>query len=236
MKNIYRIADFNILIEYKYNYTFKVLEEYLVEGNVTPDIEISVTEKELEVELEKSEIKILDVVENSCILRKLANLFIEKYSAVLFHASAIAYNGNAYLFTAPSGTGKSTHTGLLKELLGDKLTYINDDKPFIKLVDGKFYVYGSPWSGKHRLNSNVCVPLKAVIKLERSNTNSVNKLDTVSALTCLLEQAYRYDNEIGASNLLDFINKMLNSVVFYNLKCNKDISAAQVSFENILKD
>lgn len=236
MKNLYKIADFNILIEYKYNYTFKFLEEFLVSNEVEPDILISVTEEELLSEFERSEIKILDVVENSSILRKLANILIEKYNTILFHSSAITYNGNAYLFTAPSGTGKSTHTALLKKLLGDKVEYINDDKPFIKLIDNTFYVYGSPWNGKHRIGSNISAPLKAIIKVERSKINGVKKLDTVEALTCLFEQAYSYNDAVSANNLLEIINKMLKSVRFYKLECNMDIEAGKVSFENILKD
>ncbi len=235
MKNLYNIADFNILIEYKYNYTFKFLEEYLIKGEIKPDFEISVTQNELLEELEKSEIKILDVVENSSILRKLANILIEKYNTVLFHASSIMYNGNAYLFTAPSGTGKSTHTALLKKLLGDKVEYINDDKPFIKLVDDKFYVYGSPWNGKHRLGGNICAPLKAIVKVARADVNSVLKLDSKDALNCLLEQSYYYNEENSALNLLELITKMLSNVEFYLLKCNKDISSAEISYSNILK-
>ncbi len=235
MKNLYRIAHFNILIEYKYNYTFKFLEEYLEREEVEPDFVISVTQEELISEFEKSEIKILEVVENSSILRKLANILIEKYNTILFHSSAITYNEEAYLFTAPSGTGKSTHTALLKKLLGDKVEYINDDKPFIRYIDGDFYVYGSPWNGKHRLSSNISAPLKAIIKVERSNVNGVKELDSVSALSCLLEQSYSYNDEICVNNLLDIINKMLNAVKFYKLSCNMDIEAGEVSLKNILK-
>jgi hypothetical protein len=235
MKNIYKIANFNVLIEYKYNYTFKFLEKYLTVENCTPDIYISISEEELQKEYETSEIKILSVVESSCILRKLAKCLIDNFNTILFHASAVAHNGSAFLFTAKSGTGKSTHTGLLKELLGDEITYINDDKPFIKYQNEEFFVYGNPWQGKHDLGENISVKLKAIVKITRSKDNFVKELDTISALNVLLEQSFSYNEETSINNLLELINKMLNKVKFYELYCNKDISSAKVSYNEILK-
>ncbi len=235
MKNVYNIANFNILIEYKYNYTFKFLEDFLVRDEVKPDFSISLGEKDILKEFSLSEIKIMDVVESSAILRKLANVLLEKYSTVLFHASSIKYDDKAYLFTAPSGTGKSTHTALLKKLLGDKLKYINDDKPFISLNGDVLIVHGSPWRGKHRLGGNVSAPLKAIVKVVRGKENLVKKLDPINSLNLLLEQAYSYDDVEATSKLLDIINIILTKVDFYELYCNMDDDAPKVSFENILK-
>ena len=235
MKNLYKIANFNVLIEYKYNYTFKFLEKYISFDNAIPDITITITEKELMEEYDVSQIKILSVVESSCILRKLAKELIDNFNTILFHASSIRYNDNAYLFTAKSGTGKSTHTRLLKELLKDKITYINDDKPFIRYENDEFYVYGNPWQGKHDLGENLSCKLKAIVKITRSDDNFVKKLDTISALNLLLEQAYSYNDETSVNNLLELINKMFNKIEFYELYCNMDISAAETSYNKILK-
>lgn len=235
MKNIYKIANFNVLIEYKYKYTFKFLEDFLVDDSTVPDFSISLGEKDMLSEFQKSEIKIMDVIESSAILRKLANFLLEKYSTVLFHASSIKYNNNAYLFTAPSGTGKSTHTALLKRLLEDKVEYINDDKPFIRLEGDSVIVYGSPWRGKHFLGGKVSAPLKAIVKVVRSKDNYVKKIDTLKSFNLLLEQAYSYNDVDATSKLLDIINVILNKVDFYELYCNTDIEAAEVSYKNILK-
>ncbi len=235
MKYLYNIADFNILIEYNYKYTYKFLEKFLSKTDSAPDIFITVTQSELEKELEIAEIKIIDVVENSLILRKLASELLINYNTVLFHASSIEYDGKAYLFTAPSGTGKSTHTALLKSLLGDKITYINDDKPFLRLIDGKFYVYGSPWCGKHMLSNNIKAPLQAIVKINRSSENSVSTLNSTEALTLMLEQAYSYDDESSVSTLLDYINLIFKQAKLYKLNCTNSIDAAKVSHQNILE-
>ncbi|MBO5927145.1 MAG: hypothetical protein J6Q38_06310 [Clostridia bacterium] len=236
MRNLYDIAGITVLIEYKYGYTAKFLSDYIVYDK-EPEIFISCTDKELLSELEVSEIKIIEVVENACILRKLASILLKNYNTVLFHASAICYKGNAYLFTAPSGTGKSTHAKFLKELLNDEIKYINDDKPFIKYDDkiSKFIVYGSPWNGKHRLSNNVNFPLKAIIKLERGETNEVEKISSTSVLNLLLEQAYLNKTEEETLKLLDIINLLFSKTEFYKLKCKAELESAKVTFNKILK-
>ncbi len=235
MKYLYNIADFNILIEYNYKYTYKFLERFLSKESVEPDIFIKVTQSELEKELEIAEIKIIDVVESSLILRKLASELLINYNTVLFHASSVSFKNEAYLFTAPSGTGKSTHTAFLKSLLGDEIAYINDDKPFIRLIDGKFYVYGSPWCGKHMLSNNVKAPLEAIIKINRSNENGVFALNSTEALTLMLEQAYSYEDENSITKLLDLINLIFKQAKLYKLNCTNSIESAKVTYNNILK-
>ena len=91
---------------------------------------------------------------------KFSSLLLENDGFVL-HASALALNENAFLFSANSGIGKSTHTRLWKKVF-DGVTIINDDKPALRLKSGLFYVYGTPWSGKSSLNENICVPLKSI--------------------------------------------------------------------------
>ncbi len=236
MKGLYKIADLYVLVEYRYNYTKAFLNDYLCNDNVNADITISVTDNELECELQNSDIKIIEVVEQTSILRKFAYLLTTKYNGVLFHASSISYNGNAYMFTAKSGVGKSTHTLNLKKLYGDKIQYINDDKPIIRYFENedKFYVYGSPWSGKHKLSNNVKVPLKAIIKIERGDNNLVSKSSSLNALGFLLEQSHASSEKEMYIKRFDIISKMLEKVDFYKLACTKDISSAEVSFNKVL--
>ena len=236
MKGLYKIADLCVLIEYRFNFTKKFLKEYECNCNDKVDFTLSITDEELNIELDNSEIKILDVVESTCILRKFSYILTTKYNGVLFHGSSIAYNGNAFVFTAKSGVGKSTHTSNLKALLGDKITYINDDKPIIRYFESEdcFYVYGSPWNGKHFLSNNVKIPLKAIIKVNRGKKNEVSKISSLSALNFLVEQSYSNDDEKMQIKRFDIISKMLSKVEFYNLTCVKDISSAKATFNDIL--
>jgi len=98
------------------------------------------------------------------------------YEGMVLHASALAYEERAYLFSAPCGTGKSTHARQWQEHFGsDKVQIINDDKPALRLTDGSFYVFGTPWSGKSEYSLNVQVPLQAICFLEQSAHNWIEK-------------------------------------------------------------
>ena len=101
------------------------------------------------------------------------------YGALLMHGSALCMDGNAYIFTAKSGTGKSTHARLWREAFGDRVWMINDDKPMIRVDEMR--VYGTPWDGKHHLSRNASAPLKAIVKLERAEENRVAPLAKADA-------------------------------------------------------
>ena len=106
-------------------------------------------------------------LEELSVYRKIAERMLE-FDTFLFHGSCVSVDGEGYLFTAKSGTGKSTHTRLWREYLGERAVMVNDDKPLIR-ADGKgVTVFGTPYNGKHRLGANISVPLKAVCILERS--------------------------------------------------------------------
>ncbi len=162
------------------------------------------------------------------LLRKLAD-YITEYSRILMHGSAIAINGKGYIFTAVSGTGKSTHTSLLRQLHGENAVMINDDKPFLFLDNGKAYVSGTPWMGKHGLGNNIMVPLEGIFFLRRSEQNEIKTLTPGEALTLMISQCHRPSDPIKMINTLDMVDHILNKVSLYDFGCNMDISAAEMS-------
>lgn len=166
------------------------------------------------------------------VYRKIALSMID-YDTILFHASSIALDGEAYLFTAKSGVGKSTHTKLWMEYFGDRAVVINDDKPLLKICDDKIYVCGTPWDGKHKLSNNIIFPLKAIAILERDNKNHISKIDKMTALPMLIQQTYRPNDPIKLSKVLDLINKIGDNINLYRLGCNMDIEAAKVSYNGM---
>ncbi|WP_455057428.1 hypothetical protein [Jutongia sp.] len=97
-------------------------------------------------------------LETLAVYRKIAE-WMPMHDTLLFHGSVIAVDGKAYLFTAKSGTGKSTHTRLWREYFGERAVMINDDKPLLKITQDGVYAYGTPWNGKHRLSTNISAPL-----------------------------------------------------------------------------
>ena len=132
-------------------------------------------------------------METLAVYRKIADKMID-YDTILFHGSVIAVDGIGYLFTAKSGTGKSTHTRLWRELFGERAVMVNDDKPLIIVSENGIIVYGTPWDGKHRLSTNISVPLNAVCVLERSEENHIEKVKADSVYNMLVQQVYRPQN------------------------------------------
>ena len=155
------------------------------------------------------------------------------YDTFLFHGSAIELDGETYLFTAVSGTGKSTHTRLWRELYGDRAVMINDDKPLIKVENGHAIIYGTPWDGKHRLSTNKSSPLKAVCILERGVENKIWPISRDDAFATLFTQTYRPEDGQKMAKTLELVDKLSRWVKLYRLECNMDIDAARVSYEGM---
>ena len=160
----------------------------------------------------------------------LARSFYEQllsFDGFLLHASAVELDGKAIAFSAPSGTGKSTHAAFWRTELGAGI--INDDKPAVRLMDGVFCVCGTPFSGKAALSRNVCVPLHAVVFLKRSDRVTVRRLSAQEALFALLDQTLRPTDAPAYDRLLALLGRLLVRIPVYEACVpNESASAAEV--------
>lgn len=155
--------------------------------------------------------------------------------ALLIHASLIRNNGYGYAFIAKSGTGKSTHTSLwLKYIPGCDL--MNDDNPIVRIIEGRAYIYGSPWSGKTPCYRNVKAPLGAITRIERASQNSIERLKPVQAFASLLPScsSMKWDSDIYNA-ICDNITKIIETVKIYTLHCLPDENAALLCHREISK-
>lgn len=152
------------------------------------------------------------------------------HDGMLLHASAVVMEGRAYLFSAPSGTGKSTHTQLWQQVFGDRARILNDDKPAIRWEDGQFYAYGTPWSGKHDLSFSGRFPLQAICLLERGQENKISKCDPQEVIFSLADQTFRPASAMLMDKLLSLLDCLLRQVPVYKLQCNMEPEAARVSW------
>lgn len=171
-------------------------------------------------------------LETIALQRKIAEQLFDA-DTLLFHGSVVAVDGQAYLFTAKSGTGKSTHTRLWRQVFGDRAVMVNDDKPFLRITEEGITVCGSPWNGKHRLGTNIQVPLKAICFLERGAENSIRQVTPQSLLPILLQQSNRPKDPRQMGRYMDMIDRMTRKTEFYRLACNMDPQAALVSYEGM---
>ncbi len=214
-------------------YTQKICSPYLYDGEALPSFSIKVTEADVEAERLVAPDMHKSLLTSCALFRKLCEKLSEGYKAILIHSSAVAVDGNAYLFLAPSGTGKSTHTALWRKLLGEKAVMVNDDKPIVRVEADGVYVYGTPWTGKHNLGQNIRVKVKGICHLKRGEVNSIKKVDTFSAVATILNQTVRYDEEAKTDELLNVIGEIIKNTESYELHCNMDVSAAELSYKTM---
>lgn len=228
----YKIADVVFDAEHMYKYTARLCENYLYHGDEKPEFTANVTQKDIDDERARDGAdNFSDVyLESLALFRKLCDFVLTFKNGIIFHSSAVAVEGKAYLFTAPSGTGKSTHARLWKETFGDKVVYINDDKPIIRWVDGDFYVYGTPWNGKHNLDTNTRAKIQAICEIRRGKVNKIRELSPQEMLLVVLNQTLRPTEADKFDKLVGILDKLLTTVKLYRLECDISEEAAKTSY------
>ena len=164
-------------------------------------------------------------LERTVIQEKIAEKLLER-DTLLLHGSTVAVDGQAYLFTAPCGTGKSTHTRLWRELLGDRAVMVNDDKVFLELRRDGVWAYGSPWMGKHGIGANISVPLKGICFLQRGTENMIQKADPQKWLPELIHQCF-----LPEERYLPLVSQLAQITPLWEMSCTKDPQAASIAYE-----
>lgn len=149
------------------------------------------------------------------------------------HSSAVVMDGKAYLFTADCGTGKSTHTSLWLKAFGERAFILNDDKPALRLENGVWYAYGTPWSGKHDISVDARVPVGGIAVVNRSETNWLEPFEGQEAVIQIFRQLNRMRSMEYRMKLLELLDKLITQVPVWKLHCNMDLEAAVVAYETM---
>lgn len=171
----YKIADIVVELRIKYSDKAYWYEKYLYLGDEEAECIIEADDKDVDYYV-KEGVDITPAVAENMILGTRFNRFLLKRFGNYIHSSAVLFDGKVYLFSASSGVGKSTHTSKWKARFGDRVSIINDDKPSFRLINGKCYVYGTPFSGGTDLHINASGELGAIVFLERAEVNSIKKI------------------------------------------------------------
>ena len=235
------IAEKNIRICAIHEHAREFCKNYLTDAE--PDFSVSIAPEDIAFERAKSEredevegIPLRefedDYLETLAIYRKIVEIMVD-HGAFLFHGSAVAVDGEGYLFTAKSGTGKSTHTRRWRKYFGKRCITVNDDKPLLLVKDDVVLICGTPRDGKHRLSANVMVPMKGLIWLERGETNEITPISVSEALPMLLQQTYRPANPMTLMKTLQLLEKMSKIVGLYRLYCNMHLDSARIAYEGM---
>ena len=232
---VYSLADFNVEIENTYGGIETFLKDYVTECE-NPDIEISVDDNDIAFENSSTDGEFKKpYLERLAVYRKFAE-WLPMHNAFLMHGAVFETNGVGTILCAPSGTGKTTHMLLWKELLKDKFTVINGDKPIIRLTNDKFFAYGTPWCGKENLSQNKKTVLKNICFIKRSKTNFTETISKNDAVDLIFKQIYMPKSSLGVMKTLELADKLISVCNIYVINCNTDISAAKTAYSKIFKN
>ena len=173
-------------------------------------------------------------LETLAVYRKIAEGML-RYDTFLMHGSAVCAEGEAYLFTASSGTGKTTHTRLwLSQIPGAFV--VNGDKPLIRLRGDRAEVCGTPWAGKEGMQTNTIVPLRAICLLTRGQENRIEETSFRELYPILLQQTYRPAEAASMRKTMELVKRLGGIVKLYRLQCSMDPEAALTAFTGMRKD
>lgn len=230
MKRNYKICGIGVSCDFRYPMMISRAEKYSA-GEAEAEIEVNYFPERLE-ELKKAEPTL--TVDDCETIDTARQFYIQllHHGGFMLHSSGVVMDGEAYLFSAPSGTGKSTHTSQWLKLFGERAKILNDDKPAIMLRD-RITACGTPWSGKSDLNLNLEVPLRGICILERSERNFIEPLSAEKAVFALLDQTLRPDGEEEMLLLLDYLDRVTREINVWRMGCNISVEAARVAYESM---
>ena len=224
----YKIADLTVHMD-SFGRTEAQAEAYRVEDSPAADMVVRSDRDALKA-------KNPQLTMDDCEYLSTGSNFYRKLTAfngMMLHASCVVVDERAYLFTAPCGTGKSTHVRLWLQLFGDRAFILNDDKPALRVIDDQVYVYGTPWSGKHDCSRNTRVKLGGIAVVKRAAVNAMRVLDPAEGVFALLNQTARDSSPVLMLTCMDTVQRIVSTGKLYELSCNMDISAAKLSYETM---
>lgn len=228
---IYNIADLYVSLECTERTMKRAEKYYLTDSDINPDISIKTTPEEIANIYRPDwteEVKAY-VYEGKLFYSELAR----RFNGMMIHSSAVVLDGNAYLFSAPSGTGKSTHTRLWLQKFENRAYILNDDKPAVRIMPDGIFVYGTPWSGKDDVSINKKAPLKGICFLNRDKTNWIKTMDTESKVVNLYHSAIKKVDKEVALKQLDIIENIIKKIPIYEMGCNISEESVEVSYNKM---
>lgn len=174
--------------------------------------------------------------DQACYMESGEQFYIQllRYNGLMLHASAVALDNKAYLFSGQCGMGKSTHTRLWQQIWGDEAKIFNDDKPALRRMEARWYAYGTPWCGKDGINLNMKVPLEGICFLKRGEENRIRRLCKQEAISSILAQTlHRFHYASTLDLLLGHLERLVEEIPIYEFYNKPVPEAALLSYETM---
>ena len=233
------LAGINVAITSLFDEVYDFCRDYLTDAPADMTVSINAEDilHEKTINIREAQIEGIPVVdypdshlEILAVYRKIVTKMLD-FNTFLMHGAVVAVGDKAWLFTAPSGTGKTTHINLwLNNIPGSYV--VNGDKPLIHVGD-ECTVYGTPWAGKEGMNRNVGVKLCGIVILNRGAENHIEKVPMTQILPVLIQQSYRPKDKVELEKTLSLLSRLGKKIPMYQLYCNMNPDAAITSY-NVL--
>ena len=224
------IADLNIEINYINPQIPGFFWDYQIQRPDRIDLVATATEAAVEEEKKKAQQPVSPwLAEESALFRRIAEK-APLLGRFLMHGAAVSYGEKGYLFTALSGTGKSTHISLWKQYLGDQVDIINGDKPLIHVEKEKISICATPWAGKENWQRNCKYPLGGICLVQRGTENRIRRIQPARCLNLLLQQIYMPKDPGARTATFGLVDQVLGRVPVYLLECDISEEAVETSF------
>ena len=228
--NLHRIADITVDMGYKYDRMKKQAHAYRIDGNITPEMTIYLSDSFLEEKCKEMP-PLTPETSEYIYTGSVFYTGLILFGGFMLHASSVLMDGKAYLFSAPSGVGKSTHTAMWQKVFGrDRAKILNDDKPAVRIEKDGIFAFGTPWSGKTDLNINVKAPIAGICFIERGKANKIRRENGGAVISKMLAQTIRPYDEKDMDMLLKIIDVVLRQVPVYTLSCDISEEAVRTAY------
>lgn len=225
------LAGIPVRVVHKYGYIRALCEGYLTDEE--PVLTVTAADEEIDAEMAITNGEFSrDICEATCIHRAATRALV-KYGVMLIHSAVITVDGEAYVFMAKSGVGKSTHIRLWQKVYGDRAVVLNGDKPYFTFEDGVFTAHGTPWRGKEFLGSDMKAPVKGICILRRGLENQISPATASDAVGQIFHQVLLPQDGAELASFMTMMDRIIKSVPMYNLYCNMDDDAARVAYNGM---
>lgn len=233
------LAGITVAFEHRYPYFERLMRQYRASGR--PTVSVSVSEEEIRRETEGTRGLPPHLPEEAHAAVREALALYRKFSEALpflegffLHAALFEVEGEGVAVVAPSGTGKSTHLALWRQLLGDRLTVVNGDKPLLRRAPGGgFLGYGTPFCGKEGWHTNTAVPVRHLLFLERASCDRMTPLTPEEAFPLLFRATLPPEDEDALALVLPLLHDLLSSVKLLRAEVTMNLTAAEEAYRAV---
>ena len=226
-----QLAGIVIEIDNRYEHIHRICKDYIVEGK-EPSFTVHVTGEEILAEQNGDTFFSKGFYEGECLYCKMC-AGLAQYGGFLMHGAVVAVDGEAYIFTAPSGTGKTTHMRLWLDRFGDRAEVVNGDKPILRFIGDTLYACGTPWQGEENYGNPIMRPVRAVCFLEQAKENCIRRLNMHDISDRIFRQVWMPKDQRSFDFFWPLLDRFVTTTDFYLLRCNRDPEAARLSYETM---